>query len=228
MQIIGTKEIVCIEKSSTPRGLVWDRSRFRRDVIWKHSIRRGIQDSLGFWIPRWGFRIPVASGIPDSLTCIPDSEARIPDHPQVKIFRIPNLTRKNILDSLAWGELKYTQLPMNRKLFIVNCRRNKFSFYYYAYTPKRILALAGFYLAVCFCAAWGRQSSLRFLYQTLRISPSLQRYVLSSCDYRAYIFVALIQNLNTAPPARVARMHRAPYFPFSLPAPLWTPTRQFK
>ena len=196
--------------------------------MWKHSIRRESKTVLdsGFHAEDSGFQSLVGFRIPWPVFRIP--KPRIPDHPQVKIFRIPNLTRKNILDSLAWGELKYTQLPMNRKLFIVNCRRNKFSFYYYAYTPKRILALAGFYLAVCFCAAWGRQSSLRFLYQTLRISLSLQRYVLSSCDYRAYIFVALIQNLNTAPPARVARMHRAPYFPFSLPAPLWTPTRQFK
>ena len=48
-----------------------------------------IQDSLGFWIPRCGFQIPgtgfqylsvelgfwiaMISGIPDSLSCIPDS-----------------------------------------------------------------------------------------------------------------------------------------------------------
>ena len=164
--LLEQKKSFAQEKSSTPRGLVWDRSRFRRDVMWKTLNKAWIQDSLGFWIPRWGFRIPVAIGIPD--------------HPQVKISRIPNLTRKNILDSLAWGELKYTPLPMNRKHFIVNCRRNKFPFYYYAYTPKRILA--GFYLAVCFCAAWGRQSSLRFLYQTLQISLSLQRYVFRFCD----------------------------------------------
>ena len=141
-----------------------------------HAEDSGFQSLVGFRIPWPVFQIP---------------KPRIPDHPQVKISRIPNLTRKNILDSLAWGELKYTQLPMNRKYFIVNCKRNKFPFYYYAYTPKRILA--GFYLAVCFCAVWGRQSSQRFLYQTLRISLSLQRYVLSSCDYKGYIFVALIQ-----------------------------------
>ena len=51
-----------------------------------------IQDSLGFWIPRCGFRIPgtgfqflsvelefwipIVSGIPDSLSCIPDSKAQ--------------------------------------------------------------------------------------------------------------------------------------------------------
>ena len=49
-----------------------------------------IQDSLGFWIPRCGFQIPgtgfqylsveigfwiaIISGIPDSLSCIPDSK----------------------------------------------------------------------------------------------------------------------------------------------------------
>jgi len=51
----------------------------------------GIQDSIGFWIPRRGFRIPgagfqilcqwnldsgfqipIVRGIPDSLSCIPD------------------------------------------------------------------------------------------------------------------------------------------------------------
>ena len=51
-----------------------------------------IQDSLGFWISRCGFRIPgtefqflsvelefwipIVSGIPDSLSCIPDSKAQ--------------------------------------------------------------------------------------------------------------------------------------------------------
>ena len=51
-----------------------------------------IQDSLGFWIPRCEFRIPgtgfqflsvelefwipIVSGIPDSLSCIPDSKAQ--------------------------------------------------------------------------------------------------------------------------------------------------------
>ena len=43
----------------------------------------GNQDSLGFWIPRRGFRIPATWileshlwGIPDSLSCIPDSKAQ--------------------------------------------------------------------------------------------------------------------------------------------------------
>ena len=52
----------------------------------------GIQDSLGFWIPYRGFQIPgtgfqslsvelafwipIVNGIPDSLSCIPDSKAQ--------------------------------------------------------------------------------------------------------------------------------------------------------
>ena len=51
---------------------------------------KGIPDSFGFWIPRRGFRIPgtgfqslpvergfwipIASGIPDSMSCTPDSK----------------------------------------------------------------------------------------------------------------------------------------------------------
>ena len=37
---------------------------------------KGIQDSLGFWIPPRGFRIPIISGIPDSWSCILDSKAQ--------------------------------------------------------------------------------------------------------------------------------------------------------
>ena len=45
--------------------------------------RKGIQDSLGLWIPHRGFRIPstglrtpIVSGIPDSMSCIPNSKAQ--------------------------------------------------------------------------------------------------------------------------------------------------------
>ena len=53
---------------------------------------KGIQDRLGFWIPRCGFQIPgtgfqslsvelgfwipIVSEIPDSMSCIPDSKTR--------------------------------------------------------------------------------------------------------------------------------------------------------
>ena len=56
----------------------------------------GIQDSLGLWIPQSGFRIPgthfqflsvelgfwipIVSAIPDSLSCIPDSNSWISDY----------------------------------------------------------------------------------------------------------------------------------------------------
>ena len=68
---------------------------------------KGIQDSLGFWIPRRGFRISgigsqylsVEFGfwipIPDSLSCIPDSKAKDSEFHQQKILRIP--------ESLIWG-----------------------------------------------------------------------------------------------------------------------------
>ena len=75
----------------------------------------GIQDSLGFWNPRCGFQIPgtgfqslsvelglcfpIISGIPDSLSCIPDSKPQESGFhkqnfprlqiPQAKIIRIP-------------------------------------------------------------------------------------------------------------------------------------------
>ena len=54
---------------------------------------KGINDSLGFWIPHCGFRIPgtlfqylsvelgfwipIVSGIPDFVSCIPDSKSKI-------------------------------------------------------------------------------------------------------------------------------------------------------
>ena len=71
---------------------------------------KGIQGSLGFWNPRWGFRIPgtgfpylsvelgfwipIVSSIPDSLGCIPDSISkifrdsgiRIPLHGAISLF----------------------------------------------------------------------------------------------------------------------------------------------
>ena len=73
-------------------------STTRKDVgnthfkVFSITPYKEIQDSLGFWIPRCGFRIPgtgfqflsvelefwipIVSGIPDSLSCIPDSKAQ--------------------------------------------------------------------------------------------------------------------------------------------------------
>ena len=56
-----------------------------------------------------GFRIPIVSGIPDSLSCIPFSKAQDSgfhnsDFPDSG-FRIPDSTSKNFPDSLTWGDL---------------------------------------------------------------------------------------------------------------------------
>ena len=63
---------------------------------------KGIQDSLEFWIPRCGFRIPytvsqylsvklgfwipIVNGISDSLNCIPDSKDQDSWNSSSKIF----------------------------------------------------------------------------------------------------------------------------------------------
>ena len=88
-------------------------------------LMEGIQDSLGFWIPHPGFRIPgtgfqslsvevafrlpIVSNIPDSLSCIldyktPNSgfyEQEFPGYriPWARISRIPDSTGKNFPDS---------------------------------------------------------------------------------------------------------------------------------
>ena len=60
------------------------------DIRASNRLTKRIQDNLGFWIPLRGFRIPgtgflsvelrfwipIVSGIPDSLSCIPDSKAQ--------------------------------------------------------------------------------------------------------------------------------------------------------
>ena len=91
---------------------------------------KGIQDSLGFWIPRRGFRIPGTGfrilcqrnldpgfqslgGIPDSLSYIPDSFSCIPDS------KAQDSTSKNFLDSkilILLHERTYDVL-MNFNLF---------------------------------------------------------------------------------------------------------------
>ena len=75
---------------------------------------KGIQDSLGFWIPRCGLRIPgtgfqylsvelgllipIFSRIPDSLSCIPDSKTPYSGFHKQKClgFRSP--------DPITWDE----------------------------------------------------------------------------------------------------------------------------
>ena len=82
---------------------------------------KGIQDSLGFWIPRCGFRIPgtwflylsvehgfwilIISGIANSLSCNPDSKTEIQKQ-NFLWFRIPQAKFPGFRnpDSLAWGK----------------------------------------------------------------------------------------------------------------------------
>ena len=83
-------------------------------VVNSFALCKGNQDSLGFWIPcrglripdtgfqsltvELGFWIPIFSGIPDSMSCIPDSKANDIHIPQAKFTRIPDSTGKNYWD----------------------------------------------------------------------------------------------------------------------------------
>ena len=90
---------------------------------------KGIQDSLGFWIPRLvfrilgtgfqylsvklGFWILIVRAIPDSLSGIPDSQPRIPDSTFKFFFgfRVPQakkwgeVFRKHSSKSLYWANI---------------------------------------------------------------------------------------------------------------------------
>ena len=68
---------------------------------------KGNQDNFGFWIPgtvfqnlslKFGFWISIVRGIPDSLSCIPDSKA------QDSRFHDPNFLGFWNPDSLTWGD----------------------------------------------------------------------------------------------------------------------------
>ena len=101
-----------------------------------HSLSKGIQDSLGFWIPRRGFRvlstafqsfsvelglwIPTVSGILDSLGGIRDSKAQDSSFQLSKIFPGSGMHHQKfwrILESvsLTWGKVKYfSEYPASR------------------------------------------------------------------------------------------------------------------
>ena len=73
---------------------------------------KGIQDSLGLWIPgigfqylsvEFGFWIPIVSGIPDSLSCIPDFNAQDSEFHKQKIFRIPESLKRGRDNALSWS-----------------------------------------------------------------------------------------------------------------------------
>ena len=76
---------------------------------------KGIEDTLGFWIPRRGFRIPatgfrslsvelglwisIVSGSPDFLSCIPNSKAQHSRFHKQNFPPIPDSKSKNFPDS---------------------------------------------------------------------------------------------------------------------------------
>ena len=69
---------------------------------------KGIQDSLGFWIPgteffslsvKLGFRILIVRGIPDPTSCNPDYNAEDSE------FHRKNFQDSGIWIPLTWGEL---------------------------------------------------------------------------------------------------------------------------
>ena len=63
-----------------------------------------------------GFRIPIVSGIPDSLSCIPDSKSQIISRiPQAKSSRDSGIRNPY---SLIWGENKNRQSVLRGQLAI--------------------------------------------------------------------------------------------------------------
>ena len=106
---------------------------------------KGIQDILEFWIPRhgfripdsryWnpdslsvelGFRIPIVSGIPDSSSCIPDSQAQDSGF-HSKFFHDSEFHKKKfrglrgIQIPLHWA----TFLENNRNILVIKCEKYK-------------------------------------------------------------------------------------------------------
>ena len=89
---------LCFFSTPPAQKNLWSKKLFRKTTrksyFWNNSFTRWkrIQDSLGFWIPHRGFQIPgtgfqslsvelgfvvpIFAGIPDSLSCIPDSKAQ--------------------------------------------------------------------------------------------------------------------------------------------------------
>ena len=101
---------------------------------------KGIQDSVGFRIPRRGFRIPgagfqslsvklgsripIVTGILDSLSCFCISKSRVPD-----------FTSKNFPDSFTWGDVLQIGIMMRSmrcfKCLIANYCHNSVFFNLY-------------------------------------------------------------------------------------------------
>ena len=97
---------------------------------------KGIWDSLGFGIPNhglripgtgfqplWverGFLIPIVIGIPDPLSCIPDSKAQDFRFHKEKFSAFPDMRRDNIIIKQSWSwSWSWNELRKNH--FQINC-----------------------------------------------------------------------------------------------------------
>ena len=82
----------------------------RRWKLVRHLIApfKGIQDSLGFYIPCHGFRILIVSRIPDSLICILESKV------QDSTFHKQTFSGFRYPDSLTWSQIEDALALCNR------------------------------------------------------------------------------------------------------------------
>ena len=98
----------------------------------------GMQDNLGFWIPSRGFWIPIVSGIPDSLCCIPGSKVQDSGFHKQKFPGFRNSSHEAGLEMKKWqgcgrgGEYDvamYTVVKEGQTFTIQKCDFNIEMFY---------------------------------------------------------------------------------------------------
>ena len=148
---------------------------------------KGIQDSLRFWIPHRGFRIPgtefqylsvelgfwipVVTGIPNSLSCNSGFQRTGFRMPQTKFSRILDSVSKNLPDSLtstALHNLFRMFLPYSSNKNILRCQnpRNESVLYPYStWKPNRSKIIV--------CQLFSQKSIMRKLFTLGRLFVSL-------------------------------------------------------
>ena len=96
-----------------------------------HGVR-GVQDILRFWIPHWipnsnywipdclslelAFRIPIVSGIPDRLSCIPDVKAQVSRFHKQKISRFRKPAWFAFSSMGRWHDLAFSDNPYQERI----------------------------------------------------------------------------------------------------------------
>ena len=94
--------MMSIESPHVRESKTVPRHRFRIAGTELHSL----SVELGFWIP-------IASGIPDSLSCIPDSTSKF--FSDFGRFHKPNYSGFQNPDSLTWGELNVSFFLLSKQ-----------------------------------------------------------------------------------------------------------------